>query len=81
MNTKNTISNTSKYLVKSKPQFVETGQTVSKSKGACKYYISTLEVGGGSEGNTYFAYVVRGGGGSRGKMLILLCKGSKFLFT
>ena len=31
-------------------------------KGACKYYISTLEVGGGSEGNTYFAYVVRGGG-------------------
>ena len=72
MNTKNTISKTSKYLVKSKPQFVETGQTVSKSKGACKYYISTLEVGGGSEGNTYFAYVVRGGGGSRGKMLILL---------
>ena len=27
--------------------------------------------GGGSEGNAYFAYVVRGGGGSRGKMLIL----------
>ena len=47
MNTKNTISNTSKYFVKSKPQFVETGQTVSKSKGSCKYYISTLEVGGG----------------------------------
>ena len=42
------------------------------TKGACKYYISTLGVGGGSEGNAYFAYVVRGGGGSRGKMLILL---------
>ena len=42
-------------------------------KGACKYYISTLGVGGGSEGNAYFAYVVGGGsGGSRGKMLILL---------
>ena len=27
--------------------------------------------GGGSEGNAYFAYVVRGGG-SRGKMLIVL---------
>ena len=41
-------------------------------KGACKYYISALGVGGGSEENAYFAYVVRGGGGSRGKMLILL---------
>ena len=30
-------------------------------KGACKYYISTLGVGGGSEGNAYFAYVVRWG--------------------
>ena len=40
-------------------------------KGAFKYYMSTLG-GGGSEGNAYFAYVVRGGGGSRGKMLILL---------
>ena len=39
-------------------------------KGVCKYYISTLGVGGGSEGNAYFAYVVRGG--SKGKMLILL---------
>ena len=29
-------------------------------------------MGGGSKGNAYFAYVVRGGGGSRGKMLILL---------
>ena len=35
--------------------------------GACKYYMSML---GGSEGNAYFAYVVRGGGGSRGKMLM-----------
>ena len=35
-------------------------------KGACKYYISTLGGGEGSEGNAYFAYVVRG------KMLILL---------
>ena len=42
------------------------------NKGACKYYISTLGVGGGSEGNAYFAYLVRGDGGSRGKMLILL---------
>ena len=41
-------------------------------QGACKYYISTLGVGGGSEGNVCFAHVVRGGGGSRGKMLILL---------
>ena len=41
-------------------------------KGACKYYISALGVGGGSEGNAYFAYVVRGRWGSRGKMLILL---------
>ena len=39
------------------------------SRGACKYYISTLGVGGGSEGNDYFAYVVRGGG-SRGKMVM-----------
>ena len=38
----------------------------------CKYHISALGVGGGSEGNAYFAYVVRGGGGSRDKMLILL---------
>ena len=42
------------------------------TKGACKYYISTLGVGGGSEGNAYFAYVVSGVGWSRGKMLILL---------
>ena len=28
--------------------------------------------GGGSEGNAYFVYVVRGDGGYRGKMLILL---------
>ena len=41
------------------------------NKGACKYYISTLG-GGGSEGNAYFASGVRGSGGSRGKMLILL---------
>ena len=40
--------------------------------GACKYYISTLGVGRGSEGNAYFAYMVRRSGGSRGKMLILL---------
>ena len=44
---------------------------VQRGKGACKYYISALGVGGGSEGNAYFAYVVRGGE-SRGKMLILL---------
>ena len=25
-------------------------------KGACKYHISTLGVGGGPEGNAYFAY-------------------------
>ena len=29
-------------------------------KGACKYYISMLGGGVGSEGNAYFAYVVRG---------------------
>ena len=29
--------------------------------GACKYYISALGVGGGSEGNAYFASVLRGG--------------------
>ena len=50
-------------------------------KGACKYYISTLGVGGGSEGNAYFAYVVRGGGGLEAKCLYCLCKGSKFFFT
>ena len=32
----------------------------SKGWGACKYYISALGVGGGSEENAYFAYVVRG---------------------
>ena len=44
------------------------------SKGACKYYISIsmLGVGGEYEGNAYFAYVVRGSGGSRGKMLTLI---------
>ena len=41
-------------------------------KGACMYYISTLGGGGGSEGNAYFAHVVRGGGGARGKMIVLL---------
>ena len=41
------------------------------TQGACKYYISALAVGGGSEGNAYFAYV-GGDGGSRSKMLILL---------
>ena len=40
------------------------------TKGACKYYISTLGVGGGSEGNAYFFMWL--GRGSRGKMLILL---------
>ena len=39
----------------------------NETQGACKYYISTLGVVGGSEGNAYFAYVVRGDGGSRGK--------------
>ena len=39
-------------------------------KGTCNYYISML--GGGAEGNAYFAEVVGGGGGSRGKMLIML---------
>ena len=34
--------------------------------------------GGGSEGNTYFVYVVRGGG-TRGKMLILLMLRIKIL--
>ena len=35
--------------------------------------------GGGSEGNAYFAYMVRGDGGSRGKMLILLMQRIKIL--
>ena len=30
---------------------------ITFNKGACKYYISTLGVGGGSEGNAYTAYV------------------------
>ena len=42
------------------------------TKGACKYYISTLGGCGGPEGDAYFACVVRAVGGSRGKMLILL---------
>ena len=45
---------------------------MQRCKGACKYYISMLGVGGGSEGNAYFVYVVKGVGGSRGKMRILL---------
>ena len=32
---------------------------VQRGKGACKYYISALGVGGGSEGNAYFAYVIQ----------------------
>ena len=51
------------------------------NKGACKCYISTLGVGGGSEGNVYFAYVVRVGGGSEAKCVYCLCNESKFLFT
>ena len=47
--------------------------------GACKYYISELGVGGGSEENAYFVYMVRGGGGARGKMLISLMKRIKIL--
>ena len=31
--------------------------THSANNRACKYYISRLGVGGGSEGNAYFAYV------------------------
>ena len=44
------------------------------TKGACKYYISVLGVGGGSEGKAYFAFVVRGGG-LEAKCLYCLCKG------
>ena len=32
-------------------------EKIRKYKGACKYYISMLELGGGSEGNAYIAYV------------------------
>ena len=53
------------------PNVFSISARVCTNKGACKYYISTLGVGGGSEANAYFAYVVRGGG-STGKMLILL---------
>ena len=49
-----------------------TTEMIKPSKGVRKYYISTLGVGGGSEGNSYFVYVVSGDGGSRGKMLIWL---------
>ena len=45
--------------------------------GAYKYCISTLGVGGGSEGNAYFAYGVRGGVEAK----CLYRNGSKFLFT
>ena len=45
-----------------------TGKKKNKNEGACKYYISTLGGGMGSEGNAYFAYVARGG--STGKMLM-----------
>ena len=47
-------------------------------RGVCKYFISTLG-GGGSEGNAYFAYVVRGV--LEAKCLYCLCTGSTFLFT
>ena len=45
----------------------------------CKYYISTFGRGGGLTKNAYFAYLVRGSGGSRGKMLILLMQRMKIL--
>ena len=30
---------------------------VTNCKGACKYYITPLGGGGGSEGNAYFAFI------------------------
>ena len=69
---KNSKENTSSRRVSRRYFFFVSKIFSNWIKGACKYYISTLGVGGGSEGNAYFAYVVRGGGGSRGKMPILL---------
>ena len=73
------LSGISKYYYYIKPWskkvngcFGEVSRVFQGYWGVCKYYISTLGVGGGSEGNAYFVYVVRGGWGSRFKMLILL---------
>ena len=63
----------------STPTCKSNSTSVVWSRGACKYYITTLGVGGGSEGNDYFAYVVRGG--LEAKCLHCLCNGSKFLLT
>ena len=38
---------------------------IKRTKGACKYYISTLWGVGGQTRNAYFAYVVRGGWGGQ----------------
>ena len=63
-----------------KPEFNTIYYTYSNELSS-KYYISALGVGGGSEENAYFPYVVRGVGGLEAKCLYCLCKGSKFLFT
>ena len=44
------------YELKKMADVVAESQLVY-AKGACKYYISPLGVGGGSEGNASFAYV------------------------
>ena len=58
------MNNIQEYI---QPYQVANIYLTKRYKGACKYYIGTLGVGGGSEGNAYFAYVVGGGWGSRGK--------------
>ena len=50
------------------------GRSLTGNKGACKYYISTLGGVGGLTRNAYFAYGVRGVGGSEANCL---CKRSE----
>ena len=50
---------------------VESLFTIKQYQQEFKRY-EKIEGSRGSEGNAYFAYMVREGGGSKGKMLILL---------
>ena len=49
--------------------------------GSVQELYKYVREGWGSEGIAYFAYVVRAGGGSRGKMLMLLMQRIKILNT
>ena len=48
-------------MVESNHSSKDKDSSTKSVKGAYNYYIGTLGGGGESEGNAYFAYVVRGG--------------------